>query len=667
MNKLGISLLACLWLALQSGAAVADSSATGPHIRVQLLSEQSGLQAGRENWLGVLFSPDPHWHTYWQNPGDSGEPPSLQWTLPDGVSAGHIQWPLPGKIPVAHLVNYGYEGANLLMVPISVAEDLVGLQLDLQVSVSWLVCREDCIPGWADLSLSLPVTDHPEPGPQAELFQQTRARLPVELQLSGLHEVTEQHISLAFTPPVSGNWQVLPLQAGVIQHNQPQQRVETATGLTLLLAKSDYFETHAETALDFLVTNGEQGWYLRSELNSGLNAAQTPLWLYGLMALLGGIILNVMPCVLPVLSLKAMSLRTQGTTGAAKWAYPLGVILSFLAFALLIEILKQSGQMVGWGFHMQEPVVIAFLAYLFVFIALMLMDVAPSGARLAGMGQSLTQGHSFVSQFFTGVLAVLVASPCTAPFMAAALGVALVSGLSASLWIFFCLGVGFALPLTLLFIFPTLTRVLPTPGAWMQTFRQFLVFPMLATVVWLVWVFAGLSGNAAQAMLLAGLLLFALFIWLGRSQSTLLSTGALVMALVLMVWQLWLVAVSDTASADVRSAFSRQTLDQLRSENKVVLVNMTADWCITCKVNEQVALTDEALLTLFEQPNVHYLVGDWTNKNAEILTFLQQYQRSGVPLYVVYAGQRSEQVLPQILTTQLVIDAIQNAREELQP
>lgn len=667
MKRWGIWLLAGVWQAVQAVSVVADSSATGPHIRVQLLSEHSGLQAGKDNWLGVLFSPDPHWHTYWQNPGDSGEPPTLQWTLPAGGTAGDIQWPLPSAIPVAHLVNYGYEGPNLLMVPIHIPETYKDHQMTLSVAVSWLVCREDCIPGWADLSITLPISPEPVPGLNSELFARTRNVLPSQLRLNARHEITAQHLSVAFQPPLDGDWQLLPLKAGVTQHNQPQQTVTTESGITALLAKSEYFQSVDGASLDFLLTNGEQGWYLNSQLNTGTYQEQTPIWLYGLMALLGGIILNFMPCVLPVLSIKAMSLRTQGAPGVAKWGYALGVMLSFVGFALLIEILKQSGQMVGWGFHMQEPVVIAMLAYLFVFIALMLMDLAPSGAGLAGIGQSLTQGQGFASQFFTGVLAVLVASPCTAPFMAAALGVALVSDLTVSLWIFMCLGLGFALPLTLLFVFPSLAGLLPRPGAWMQTFRQFLVFPMLATVIWLIWVFAAQAGNLAQAMLLAGLLLFALLIWLAQSRIVLLRRGALVGALLLVVGQLWQVVGAEAEPVSAKQSFSRQALTQLRNRDQVVLVNMTADWCITCKVNEQVALNDKTLKELFAQPDVHYLVGDWTNKNAEILDFLQQYQRSGVPLYVLYTGQRSEQVLPQILTTQLVVNAIQQAREELTP
>jgi thiol:disulfide interchange protein DsbD len=296
----------------------------------------------------------------------------------------------------------------------------------------------------------------------------------------------------------------------------------------------------------------------------------------------------------------------------------------------------------------------------------MLWDLTPNVLNISGAGQTLTQGNTFASQFFTGVLAVIVASPCTAPFMASALGVAMVSPPVHTVLIFSSLGVGFAIPMTLLSHSRRFASILPKPGAWMVHFKHFLAFPMLATVIWLVWVFVSQTSSFAQLWLLSGLLLFSLLIWLShfcnRRPAIMLLLLALVCAL------LFGYQATKQTSLNVKNtslnAFSEQKLAQLRKDNQVVFVNMTADWCITCKVNEQVALKDDAFHDLINQPNVHYMVGDWTNKNQEIFEYLQRYERSGVPLYVVYSGEQSYSVLPQVLTTQIVNEAIENALKE---
>lgn len=648
----------------------AQPSATGPHIEVELVSEHQQLTKGT-NWLALFLQPEQDWHTYWRNPGDSGEAPVLNWTLPEGITAGDVNWPLPKIINVAHLVNYGYEGANLLMVPIEVSQQVykAGQHVSVTLDASWLVCKEDCIPGWASLTLTLPMADTTTPSAMADRFEATRKQLPQTGGISARHEITDSHILVSLSSTEQSRWQLLPFDSGVIQHNQPQQLLENGDDTTLVLPRSDYY-VPSDTPLQFLLTDGDKGFYLSSQYNAIPPPRTDNLALLMLMALAGGIILNLMPCVLPVLSIKALSLSAKRSDSRSiGTAYTLGVIASFNVFAGVILFLKHGGEAVGWGFHMQAPWVVAGLAYLFVLIGLAMLDLVPLTNRLSGAGQNWIKEEGLLSQFLTGVLAVLVASPCTAPFMAAALGVAMVSDAVTSIAIFNALALGFALPMALLSWSPALQKWLPRPGNWMVTFRQFLAFPMFATVIWLLWVYVNQTNSLSQALLLTGLLLFSLFVWLLSKTEAKASKGILALCLIASV----VLPVTSQQSqprqrenAENSQAYSLERLSALKADEQVVLVNMTADWCITCKVNEQVAFQSPEVRGMLARENVHYLVGDWTNKNTVILNYLNQYQRAGVPLYVVYAGTQSEQVLPQILTPDTVVDALQTALGETQ-
>lgn len=696
LKLLSILCLSLVLFSMASGASAQGqsndlSTGSGPHIQVSLISEFQELTSGL-NWLGVYLEPEEQWHTYWRNPGDSGEAPKLNWILPEGLTSSEIEWPIPDEIRVAHLVNYGYEGANLLMVPIylEATEKIEDSPIEVKVDLSWLVCKEDCIPGWASLSKTFQFSEAPNLSSNSNLFSDTRKRLPSTQGIEARHEITEQNIVVSLSPPKDSDWRLLPLASAVIQHNSQQTLVTNTSvnnsllnnsllnnsllnnsllknnennDLSIVLAQSDYF-TRSEQDIEFLLTDGQQGYYLTSALNLASQSPQYALWLLALMAFAGGLILNLMPCVLPILSIKALGIQQQNQTLFTKSAYFFGVLSSFLGFAIIIILLKQGGNAVGWGFHMQQPWVVAILAYLFTFIALTLLDIAPSSGRFAGIGQNLIQGQSASSQFFTGVLAVIVASPCTAPFMAAALGVAMVSDATVTLVIFASLGIGFALPMTLLFAVPSMRKRLPKPGMWMESFRQFLAFPIFATVIWLVWIYLQQTSAYAQLWLLSGLLFFSMMIWLAGKSKTPIAMALNTIALVSIAF----IAVPSGEKVNLdeqAQAFNLKRLQELRDANQVVLVNMTADWCITCKVNEQVAFSSEKFEQAINAKNVHYMVGDWTNKNEQILKYLNQYQRSGVPLYVVYAGNTGSAVLPQILTTEMVINALELAKGEI--
>lgn len=677
---LRLSILMCLYLlsTIPLVNAQMSSTAAGPHIEVSLLQSKSALVPGDTIELGVLFSPEVQWHTYWRNPGDSGEAPTIKWSANQTLEFGEIQWPLPYSIRVAHLVNYGYEGENLLVVPVTVPSNIVNSidPIVITADISWLVCKEDCIPGWATLQISIPIADYAEPSAAQTRFLEAKAKLPNLAYKEGRFEVTANQVVFEIQGLDKRNWHLFPFKSDLINHAAEQQFIVDGQDTRVIVPRSDYFDGKAEE-LTWLISDGEVGFYVKgapSDASMQLSTSHSlsALLLFMLMAFAGGLILNLMPCVLPILSIKAIALQNVQHNIRHKLAYLVGVIVCFNLFAIIIVLLQQSGQQVGWGFHMQEPIVVSLLAFLFTFVALVLLDAMPVSGRFAGVGQSLVSGDTAKSHFATGALAVIVASPCTAPFMAAALGVALVSETYITFLLFNALAVGFALPLTLLFMSKKAMSWLPKPGQWMVTFKHILAFPMFATVAWLTWVYAAQLGAQAQFVLLIGLILFCMFTWLLGSAKGNLSKTIFTLAITLSIaLPLWLSITMPTLTQSkgqqttAYEHFDKDRLNELRSENQIVVVNMTADWCITCKVNEQIAFASDEVKTALAQDKVQYMVGDWTNKNDEILQYLSQYERAGVPLYVVYAGTKSKQILPQILSPNTLIDAINQAKKEL--
>ena len=670
-----ILFLAIAFPCLAENAINASWQGEGPHIKVALISEENGLRPGATQMLAIRMSPETDWHTYWRNPGDSGEAPSAAMSSNAALQFGDILWPTPEVIPVAHLANYGYSNEHLLMFDVTTPKDVtIGQTVLITADLSWLVCKEDCIPGWATLTLSLPVIESSSPTEFVGNFAQTRNSLPSKRDVNARFEVNEYHIALQFTGKENGRWHAFPFRSDLIDHASAQQQVFANGTVNILMPRSAYFSGNPKSA-NFLLSDGTDAFYVEAALAS-LDAQSIETSSHSLLillgsAFLGGLILNIMPCVLPILSIKALALRQHTQLLSHKLAYLLGVLVCFNAFAIIVMMLQQGTEQLGWGFHMQSPTVIWLLAFLFTFIGLVLLDVFSVGSKMAGMGESLVTGNSAKSHFFTGLLAVVVASPCTAPFMAAALGVALVSEPLLSLAIFNALAIGFALPLTLVFISSTLQRWIPSPGAWMQTFKHILAFPMFATTVWLVWVFAGQQGLVAQFVLMLALVFFSFCAFMSdKTQRSLRAVfvTSMVVCLVLPFFHVLPIANDNNANQAIATSqknYDPAMLDALKRKQQVILVNMTADWCITCKVNEQVALNTTSVKQALSDEDVHYVIGDWTRKDDEILRYLKQYERAGVPLYVVYSGTQNYQVLPQVLTPGIVIDAIDNAKEEL--
>ncbi|MGH8460175.1 MAG: protein-disulfide reductase DsbD family protein [Stenotrophobium sp.] len=682
------ALLALIALFSVPGACAAADDA---HVEASLVAEQNAFTPG-ENWVALRLKPDSGWHTYWQNPGDSGLPTKLEWTLPDSISAGAIHWPYPQRFALGGLAIYGYGAETLHLVPIEVPANWPQNQpLTLHAKAQWLVCADVCIPGKADLTLTLPVHASAQADPRwAAEFAAARAALPLSANGWDARFGTDAHdysMSIAngsFAP--DARFEFFPLASDLVNH-AAAQRVHFDHGtLRLSQSLSSYFVSAPKT-VDGVLEVSDHGKVIAYSFSAQpgavapvaiTDAAATPvpatadqgLLLVLLSALLGGILLNLMPCVFPVLSLKALSVLNQREHDRARQralalSYTAGVILSCTAVAAVLLALRSGGEAIGWGFQLQSPVFVAALVYLLFVLGLSLSGAVEFGAGIMGAGQSLTQRGGHAGAFFTGVLATVVATPCTAPFMGTALGFALTQPTLAALAIFAVLGLGLALPFLLLGFFPRLAALLPRPGAWMQTFKQLMAFPLYLSAVWLLWVLSHQTSANAAALVMIGLVLIAFALWLWQRDgglARLLRIAALLAAAALLANPLLRAtpAASISSEQNGQEPYTAARLAQLRAEHRTVFVNLTADWCITCKVNEHAVLDTAQVQSAFRQANVAWLVGDWTREDPQVTQLLEQFHRSGVPLYLVYVDGGEPNVLPQILTPERVIAALRN-------
>jgi thiol:disulfide interchange protein len=681
-------------------ACAAGSAGAAPvardHVEVELVAERDAAAPGETLRVGLRLAHEPHWHTYWINPGDSGLATRLQWALPDGVQAGEIEWPAPTRLPIGPLTNFGYDGEIVLPVTLRIAPDVqIGSTLPLSVKASWLVCKEECIPGDATLTLDLPVraSGATEATAHAALFEQARRATPrtdagwnATLRREGdLLAVTVDAGGAALDATTLEMFPVLPQVFATSLGN-----VEVAgTRATITAPISDAFVALPAT-LDLVIAQGAGGQreavLVRAQTegaaatpatDAASTAASGPvegapsgsLSIALVLAFFGGVLLNLMPCVFPVLALKALGLAASAHDRAAARregvAYLAGVVASFLALALALLALRAGGAALGWGFQLQSPWVVATLALVMVATGLSLSGVWAPGGAWMGAGQSLVARGGVRGAFFTGVLAVVVASPCTAPFMGPALGYAITQPAAVALLVFAMLALGLAAPLVALSFAPALARRLPRPGAWMDTLKQVLAFPMYLAALWLFWVLGRQAGVDAMTQALFAALAVGFVTWrLGRPvegrAARLGRAFAIVAGLVVAV--LAVAAIEPRAHVDGREPWTQTRLAALRAEGQPVFVNMTAAWCITCLANERVALSTEAVREAFGQHGIVYLEGDWTQRDDAITAYLAQFGRNGVPLYVLYPrGGGPPRVLPQVLTPGLVLAALAEA------
>lgn len=655
------------------------------HIEAELIAENLTLQPGAApNWVALRLRPEAGWHVYWRNPGDSGLPTRLHWSLPQAVTAGEIHWPLPQLQALGELTNYGYGEETLHLVPLTVASGTPEQPLRLAARAEWLVCADVCIPGKADLTLEIPVARQaPQPHPDWKpAFDAARRALPEKAGFQVRFEVADGELRLAAGPLPGTSRQVVffPYEGDLVNHSG-EQRLAWDGDRQLRLAQplSPYF-TEPPASVAGVLAIGEPGKARAYEFSAlpgrvaavaaaAPAAAEAPaLPLVLLLALLGGLILNLMPCVFPVLSLKALSAmqgrEQQALHRAHALAYTGGVLASFGLVAGVLIGLRAGGRALGWGFQLQSPLFVGLLVYVMFALGLSLSGVVQFGGRWMGLGQSLAGRRGLAGSFFTGVLAVVVASPCTAPFMGTALGFALTQPAMVSIAVFLALGLGLALPFLLLGFIPRLAACLPRPGAWMETLRQLLAFPLYLTAVWLLWVLGGLTDRHGMALALAGVVLLGLGLWLlgplrRGGVAKLLGWAAALGAVALLFHP---VLDAQPPSSQQQAAgwepYSDARFEALRAQGRTVFVDFTADWCITCKLNERVAMRSERVQQAFARHEVALLLADWTRSDPAITASLQRYGRSGVPLYLVSVRGGEPRVLPQVLTPELLADAL---------
>ena len=658
-------------------------------VKAELFAETASVAPASTLWVDLHLTIKPGWHVYWRNPGDSGLPTAIDWQLPLGFSAGAISWPVPEHFVQSDIGNYGYAGAADLLVPITVAKEVeTGGTAVLAADASWLVCADICIPGDAALSLRLPVAAEPAAADPtaAALFAEARRRLPFpapfEIRFAAGaddYRLLVPESALAGLRDPTGVF--FPNDPTLLDHAAEPHATRRAGGLEIVLKKAAAKAPMPATLDGTLALRGAGGAERAFEISANPSAAppaETVLaaWQALLLAFLGGIVLNAMPCVFPILSLKLLSLTRQAHGHRADQlghglAYTAGVLASFAALGGALLMLRAGGRAIGWGFQLQTPVFVAVIAYLLLAMGLSLSGVAAFGARFSGTGEGLAGRSGLTGTFCTGILAAVVATPCTAPFMGAALGFALIAPATLALGIFLALGLGLATPYLVAAVTPGWQRLLPRPGPWMELVKQLLAFPLYATVAWLVWVLIQEAGPAQSLGALFGLVLVGFAVWIyGRAQPAgplgrwlgtgIAAAGAAAALLLAVSLPTGGGAANNTPQGGglAYEPFTAQRLSALETTGKPVFVNLTASWCVTCLINERVALDSEAVRQAFAARGIVALKGDWTTQNPEITALLQQFGRSGVPLYLLYGGKGEPVILPQILTAASVLEAL---------
>lgn len=656
-------------------------------VKAELISSMAEATPGSTIEVGLKLTHDPHWHTYWKATGDSGLPTEIQWTLPDGWKAGDIQWPIPKVFKLGTLINYGYDGEVLLPVQITIPPDQpLNSSVSLKAEVSWLMCAEQCVPGRASLSLDIKVGPKAVPSDAYDNFQETLKSVPSDsIPVTAKIDHKKKLIELSF--PDNGaleNVYIFAQTADSISYGAPQEIVPTANGFSVFLQATEFINTGDTFEGLILVNDGKEtlgGWAknFSAQLKEAsltipvkseqLNLSQGSLLISAFFAFLGGLILNLMPCVFPVLSLKIIGIvENRGTKNLLPhgFGFLAGILLTMLVLSSLLIAVKSTGAMIGWGFQLQSPFFVCALATLFIVLSANLLGFFEFSFTLRISGAGTTKKRSpFLESFLTGVLAVFVASPCTAPFMGAALGYALSASYIETLFIFLALGLGMALPWFLLTVFPWLTRWLPKPGQWMITFKKWMALPMGLTALWLLWVLSQQISILAFACISTGLLLCcAALYFYGKFQFGKLSAKSI--AAVLAAATLFLVGGGLTLSAispvqetyQGADSWSPQKVNDALKHGKRVFVDFTASWCLTCQANKLAVLRTSEVQKAFKDNDFVVLEADWTNYDERITKVLEHFGRSGVPLYVVYEPNGSTEILPELLTQEIVLKAI---------
>lgn len=692
----GIALLLAGGLSAAPAPNSAPDSFDTPQLHVRLVTPDDQLYPAGSNTIGLYFKLQPGWHVYWKNAGDSGEPPRIQWTLPAGVTAGPLQFPAPQRLPLGPLMDFGYPNAVLFPIHLQVSNTVKDGPAALHAKVNWLVCKDVCIPGKADLATMV----HLVPGqPQvvsgsavdSDLVKHWEDLLPRPLPPGD--KTAFQATATGFRLQVEtgrreAQAEFFPTDENVLDNPAPQKVTPAANGLTLELKKDQNLAATPAQLAGVLELSGGRNYLIGappgtlSLVPEADNSAAGAVARIAGLAFLGGLLLNLMPCVFPVLFLKGLALVQSGNEERRKlrahgFVYTAGILVSFWVLVAALLGLRAAGSTLGWGFQFQSPVFLVLMAGLLFFLGLSLAGQFEIGLSMTGAGGGLATKQGYAGSFFTGVLAVVVATPCTAPFMGAAIGYALAQTAAITFAVFTALALGLAAPYLALTLQPAWTRLLPRPGAWMEIFRQAISVPIFATVIWLAWVLATAYGAAPLAMLLTSFLLLAIAGWfLGRWPARKWSTAVAVVlwlcvaGLAVFDQQLATAAALSPAAENRPAAagapaedwqpWSAQAVQSSLAAGRPVFVDFTASWCLSCQVNERVALVQPEVRQAFAAKNILLLKADWTRENPQITQALAGLGRSGVPVYALYSpGEESPRLLPQVLTPGIVVDAVE--------
>ncbi len=706
MQKIIISMLSVLLLG--SVLLAGDkNSARSAHVEATLVSETTSIQPGKDFTLLVQMKNDPHWHTYWRNGADAGLPTSIDWQLPAGITAGEIQWPFPEKIDTPPLVSYGYHNTYSFLITMQTDKSLpAGKTITIGAKIDWLECSDVCIPGGVELSVALPVKNM-MPLPNAQWtteFAVARINLPVKQSgwkfaaAENDAGYTLQALAPKWYKDAPGTIGFFPYDADIISYSA-EQNADFKNGLLTIQLKKPGTVSEGLTGLKGVLVS-EQGWRgpnseraLEVDVPFGKlfdsSAAEVSTNSHSfimilLFAFIGGMILNLMPCVLPVLSLKIMGfVQTAHNEHSQAWkhgvVFTFGVLASFWVLAGILLVLRAGGEQLGWGFQLQSPIfIIVLTAFLFLF-GLSMFGVFEIGTSLTTIEGKTGNKEGWLGSFISGVTATVVATPCTAPFMGSALGFALTQPAWASLLVFTFLGLGMATPYVLLASIPSLLKFVPKPGRWMESMKQFMGFLLLSTVLWLLWVLAQQTGAMMVIIVLAGLLVLSVAGWIyGRwgnlampPKTRLISTT---LALILLVISLFFTIDSiDLFAAPANSSsvetsmdgipweqFDAQKLADYRAEGQAVFLDFTAAWCLSCQVNDRITFHSDNVIKAFRESGIKAIKVDWTNRDEKVTRALASFGRNSVPLYVYYpTGKDSKpQLLPELITPGIVLDAL---------
>jgi len=668
----------------------------------KLISDMRVVTPGQDFHVGMHQIMPEGWHTYWRNPGDAGLPAQIDWHLPEGVTAGEIIWPAPHALPLGPIMDYGYDGELVLPVPFHISPDYSGSELSISADISWLVCEEICIPEEGSFELVLGVG--PDSQEHSDDVWQIRSALISEPKLDEDAQATLDLSGDDLVLTISGGtllaedmeWRNLaffPYDQGLIEHAAPQTVLSGDMADVLLVLTPGYLlnqgvarnyggvlsfdlETAGDwvpstIAIDAMPGDGTIEIPSISDFAGEAQVGGQGLLVLLALALGGGLILNLMPCVFPVLSIKILKVvevahEHPNRVRRHGLYFLIGVVLSFVFLAGLLVLLREFGLPLGWGFQLQVPIVVAALALLLFAIGLNLLGMFEIGTSIQGVGGSLAAQKGGRGAFFTGILAVVVAAPCVGPLAAGALGVALTQPAEVVLLVSAFMGLGLAIPFLVLSLFPALLQFVPKPGAWMETFKQALAFPMFASAVWMIWVLTVQSGSQGMLYIGISILAFSLAIWALRLKSVAWLLIA-ILAFAISAFSLVLIArlpaaASTQTLSQGEEAWSEERVAALRASGQPVFIDVTAAWCVTCQINKLTVLDDPNVMTAFETYGVARLKADWTNRNDEIAELISRHDAAGVPLYLLFPANGGDaQVLPSMLTKDGLIQSLAEA------